>query len=130
MDQNEVDFHSNLAQGWWNLNGPVAPLHSLNDIRYEFDISCILYPFLLIHSYIFRVPFIRDGLISTNRVKKENIKSPKPLEGVKILEVGCGAGILTEVINIEIIIIRILILKKEKKSIAGPSSNPRKCNCT
>lgn len=39
IDQNEVDFHSNLAQGWWNLNGPVAPLHSLNDIRYEFYIN-------------------------------------------------------------------------------------------
>lgn len=33
IDQNEVEFHSNLAQDWWNLKGPVAPLHSLNDIR-------------------------------------------------------------------------------------------------
>lgn len=45
------------------------------------------------------MPFIRDGLISTNRTNPANIKTAKPLENVKILEVGCGAGILTEVDN-------------------------------
>lgn len=44
-----------------------------------------------------RVPFIRDGLLSTDRVDKTNIDTPRPLQNVNILEVGCGAGILTEV---------------------------------
>jgi polyprenyldihydroxybenzoate methyltransferase/3-demethylubiquinol 3-O-methyltransferase len=42
------------------------------------------------------VPFIRDGLISTGAVKPENINKPDVLKGLNILEVGCGAGILTE----------------------------------
>lgn len=33
VDRKEVDFHSNLAENWWSLDGPVAPLHSLNKIR-------------------------------------------------------------------------------------------------
>lgn len=44
-----------------------------------------------------RVPFIRDGLYATGRTNKDNINTVRPLEDVKILEVGCGAGILTEV---------------------------------
>lgn len=43
-----------------------------------------------------RVPFIREGLISTGSVAQKNINTTKVLDGVKCLEVGCGAGILTE----------------------------------
>lgn len=46
------------------------------------------------------MPLIRDGLISTNRTIKENMNSSRPLKNVNILEVGCGAGILTEVITL------------------------------
>lgn len=34
VDVNDVEHHSKLADGWWNPQGPVAPLHSLNKIRY------------------------------------------------------------------------------------------------
>lgn len=44
-----------------------------------------------------RVPFIRDSLIDIGKTKKENNRTDHPLEGVNILEVGCGGGILTEV---------------------------------
>ena len=50
-----------------------------------------------LHAYNrIRVPLIRDGLISTGAVKEDKINRPNVLEGLKILEVGCGAGILTE----------------------------------
>ncbi|XP_031630535.1 ubiquinone biosynthesis O-methyltransferase, mitochondrial [Contarinia nasturtii] len=75
IDTNDVEHHSKLADGWWNPQGPVAPLHSLNKIR---------------------VPFIRDGLVGIAGINKDKISSAKPLENVKILEIGCGAGILTE----------------------------------
>lgn len=42
-----------------------------------------------------RVPFIRDGLISTG-LANSNHKVQNVLEGLKILDVGCGAGILSE----------------------------------
>lgn len=44
-----------------------------------------------------RVPFIRDGLISTGRVNPKYIKTGQVLKKLNILEVGCGGGILTEV---------------------------------
>lgn len=50
--------------------------------------------------FLKRVPFIRDGLTATGRTDKQNIHSAKPLENVKILEIGCGAGILTEVLTL------------------------------
>lgn len=34
VDTNDVEHHSKLAENWWNPQGPVAPLHSLNKIRY------------------------------------------------------------------------------------------------
>jgi polyprenyldihydroxybenzoate methyltransferase / 3-demethylubiquinol 3-O-methyltransferase len=43
-----------------------------------------------------RVPFIRDGLISTNKVIASNVNKPYVLKDLNILEVGCGGGILTE----------------------------------
>lgn len=33
VDINDVEHHSKLAKGWWDPNGPVAPLHSLNGLR-------------------------------------------------------------------------------------------------
>lgn len=44
----------------------------------------------------FSVPFIRNGLINSNKIKPELIRTSTPLKNIKILEIGCGAGILTE----------------------------------
>lgn len=43
-----------------------------------------------------RVPLIREGLISTGKVTPDKINKPNVLEGLKCIEIGCGAGILTE----------------------------------
>lgn len=43
-----------------------------------------------------RVPFIRDGLISTGVVKADKVQRADVLNGINCLEIGCGAGILTE----------------------------------
>jgi 2-polyprenyl-3-methyl-5-hydroxy-6-metoxy-1,4-benzoquinol methylase len=44
-----------------------------------------------------RVPLIRDGLLNVGQIGLIQWQSPQPLHGMKILEVGCGGGILTEV---------------------------------
>lgn len=75
MDQKDINHLSSFSTQWWDVSGPVKPLHLMNQVR---------------------VPFIRDGLISTGMVKTENINKPDVLKGLNILEVGCGAGILTE----------------------------------
>jgi len=64
---------SNLAKDWWNVDGPLKALHSFNVVR---------------------VPWIRDRL--RPNYKPEFGESYLPLKGLKIIDVGSGAGILSE----------------------------------
>jgi len=71
----KAKFESDAAL-WWNEDeGPFAALHAMNPVR---------------------VRFIRDAL--TRRFEKELAQNPPyaALRGVKILDVGCGGGILAE----------------------------------
>ncbi|MGO1120024.1 bifunctional 2-polyprenyl-6-hydroxyphenol methylase/3-demethylubiquinol 3-O-methyltransferase UbiG [Rhodovibrionaceae bacterium A322] len=72
VDAEEVDKFSRLAEKWWDLSGEFAPLHKLNPLRVTFlrDQAC--------------QHFDRDP------------KSDKPLQGVTVLDVGCGGGLLSE----------------------------------
>lgn len=73
VDAADVERHSKQAKDWWDENGLIKALHSYNLIR---------------------VPFIRDGLVYCS----PNERVPMPLSGKKVLDVGCGGGILTEAI--------------------------------
>lgn len=72
VDPKDVKHHSNLKNTWWDENGRIEPLHSFNPLR---------------------VQFVRDGLVNAG-IKLCN--PALPLEGVKIADIGCGGGILTE----------------------------------
>uniref|UniRef100_A0A1B0CUX1 Ubiquinone biosynthesis O-methyltransferase, mitochondrial n=1 Tax=Lutzomyia longipalpis TaxID=7200 RepID=A0A1B0CUX1_LUTLO len=74
VDVDNLELLQRHSKDWWDPVGSMKPLHTMNHLR---------------------VPFIRDGLISTGVVAK-NAKFPGILEGLNILEVGCGGGILTE----------------------------------
>jgi len=41
-----------------------------------------------------RVPWIKTGLLSA---QKENVDQNRPLKDLRLLDVGCGGGLLTEV---------------------------------
>ena len=75
INQAELDKFSAMSEDWWNPNGVCKPLHSLNRLR---------------------VPLVRDGLVSTGLAKSELAESDKPLTGLRVLDVGCGAGLLSE----------------------------------
>lgn len=69
VDAREIEQFQKLTAEWWDEFGPTKALHSMNRLR---------------------VPFIRDGLINEGAVAQENIDKPTPLEGLSILDVGCG----------------------------------------
>lgn len=71
VDPEELKRFQSLASKWWDERGEFGALHAMNDLR---------------------VPFIRDNLLNVHRARHPG----KPLAGLKILDVGCGGGLLTE----------------------------------
>jgi 2-polyprenyl-6-hydroxyphenyl methylase/3-demethylubiquinone-9 3-methyltransferase len=72
VDPAEVARFSALAGQWWDANGPMRPLHRLNPLRLTWIKGRIC------------GRFGRDA------------KAPAALSGLRILDVGCGAGLVTE----------------------------------
>ena len=67
----EVDKFSRIADEWWDENGKFKPLHQLNPVR---------------------LSYIREQAIK-HFALPDNFK---PFKGLKVLDVGCGGGLLTE----------------------------------
>lgn len=72
LDAEEVARFDRLAQRWWDPDGPMRPLHRFNPARVAIfrDAICARYG--------------RDGT------------AMRPLDGLTVLDVGCGAGVLAE----------------------------------
>merc|ERR1712048_4491 len=71
FDAQEIANFDKLAKDHWDPNGPSAPLHQMNQVR---------------------VPFIRKHLTKITPYEDSNL----PLQDLQILDIGCGAGILSE----------------------------------
>lgn len=72
VDEEEIEKLSRPTSDWWNTNGDFAALHSMNKLR---------------------VSFIKKSL---EHLQAQSIIPSKPLKGFRILDVGCGGGILSE----------------------------------
>ena len=75
VDKIEIEKFSKLAKDWWNPSGKFKPLHLFNPTR----IRCI-----------------KEKLVSHFKLDPN---SEKPLEKLKILDIGCGGGLLCEPLN-------------------------------
>ncbi|XP_070490406.1 ubiquinone biosynthesis O-methyltransferase-like [Chironomus tepperi] len=75
VDADNVKLLETVSAEWWDPSGIQKGLHAMNPLR---------------------VRFVIDGLISTGKINAENKNKPDVLKGINILDVGCGAGILTE----------------------------------
>ena len=72
IDPKEVEQFSRIAAEWWDPKGKFAPLHKFNPVR---------------------LSFIRD------QVQERFGRDPKairPFEGLRLLDIGCGGGLLCE----------------------------------
>jgi len=72
VDPAEVAKFSRLSDEWWDPNGKMAPLHKINPLR---------------------LSYIRDAAC---RKFDRNAKSLSCLSGLRIVDIGCGAGLLCE----------------------------------
>ena len=72
VDKIEIEKFSKIAKDWWNPKGKFKPLHLFNPAR---------------------IKFIEEKLISHFKLNSEN---HKPLKKLKILDIGCGGGLLCE----------------------------------
>ena len=67
----EIEKFSNMADEWWDPHGKFKPLHKFNPIR---------------------IKYIKENIIGNFKLKNKS----KPLSGIKILDIGCGGGLLSE----------------------------------
>ena len=72
IDPKEVAKFEAMAAEWWDPNGKFKPLHMLNPCRLDYIVDQIT------------AEFGRD------------IDSPQSLKGLRILDIGCGGGLLSE----------------------------------
>ena len=72
VDKTEIEKFSKLANEWWDPNGKFKPLHLFNPAR---------------------IKFIKEKLISHFEIDNH---IEKPLKRLKILDIGCGGGLLCE----------------------------------
>ena len=72
IDDQEVEKFGAMAEQWWNPNGKFKPIHKFNPVR---------------------LGYIRDHAIAHFA---KDAGSRRPLEGLRLLDIGCGGGLLSE----------------------------------
>ena len=71
INKKEIEKFSKIAKEWWDPDGKFKPLHKFNPIR---------------------ISYIKENIINTFNLQKND----GSLKGIKILDIGCGGGLLSE----------------------------------
>ncbi|WP_169546328.1 bifunctional 2-polyprenyl-6-hydroxyphenol methylase/3-demethylubiquinol 3-O-methyltransferase UbiG [Sneathiella aquimaris] len=76
VDPKEISNFAAMADEWWDEKGKFKPLHKFNPIR---------------------IGYIRDQVIHHFGLQPtEGAGQLKPLKGLRLLDIGCGGGLLSE----------------------------------
>ncbi|MDA9725825.1 bifunctional 2-polyprenyl-6-hydroxyphenol methylase/3-demethylubiquinol 3-O-methyltransferase UbiG [Candidatus Pelagibacter sp.] len=71
VNKKEIDKFSKMADEWWDPEGKFKPLHKFNPTR---------------------IKYLKENIVFNFKLKNKS----KPLSGIKILDIGCGGGLLSE----------------------------------
>jgi len=71
INKKEIEKFSKIAEEWWNPEGKFKPLHKFNPTR---------------------ISYIKENIIKTFKLNPKKA----PLQNIKILDIGCGGGLLSE----------------------------------
>ena len=71
INKKEIDKFSKMANEWWDPGGKFKPLHKFNPTR---------------------IKYLKENIVYNFKLKNKS----KPLSGIKILDIGCGGGLLSE----------------------------------
>jgi hypothetical protein len=99
VNQAEIDHFSRLSSQWWNEKGEFGLLHKMNPTRMEFVRQKIVQGLQDDEGWSFEK---RDKIDERGNLKRwEGMAMVKGkgrwLEGMDVLDVGCGGGLLSEV---------------------------------
>ena len=71
INKKEIEKFSKIAEEWWDPKGKFKPLHNFNPLR---------------------ISYLKENIIKTFNLQEKD----KILSGIKILDIGCGGGLLSE----------------------------------
>ena len=72
VNKKEVEKFSKMAEEWWDVEGKFKPLHKFNPIR---------------------IKYIKESIIENFKLQNNE---KLPLDGINLLDIGCGGGLLSE----------------------------------
>ena len=72
INKDEIQKFSKLAEEWWDVNGKFKPLHMFNPVR---------------------IGYITEKIKEHFKIENNNSNY---LKGLKILDIGCGGGLMSE----------------------------------
>ena len=72
VNKKEIEKFSKMAEEWWDVEGKFKPLHKFNPIR---------------------IKYIKESVIENFKLQKNE---KLPLNGINLLDIGCGGGLLSE----------------------------------
>ena len=77
VDPAEIERFAALAERWWDRHGAFRALHALNPVR---------------------IAYVRDALVADAPLdaRTDAATALKPLTGLRLLDVGCGGGLMAE----------------------------------
>ena len=75
INKEEIQKFSDLAEEWWDVKGKFKPLHKFNPIR---------------------IKYIKESVIENFKLQNNE---KLPLNGINLLDIGCGGGVLSETLS-------------------------------